>query len=61
MESEELIALMKEVEERGIDWKTVETSIKVPHALLKLYVNSGPVPVTITSKLKKFLETQPKG
>lgn len=58
MESEELVALMKEVETRGIEWKKVEESIKVPHALLKLYANSGPVPVTITTKLKKFLEAQ---
>ncbi len=58
MESEELIAIMKEIDAKGIDWKTVEESIKVPHALLKLYANSGPVPVTITTKLKKFLETQ---
>jgi hypothetical protein len=57
MESEQLIALMKEVEAKGIDWKAVEESIKVPHSLLKLYANSGPVPVTITNKLKKFLES----
>ena len=56
MESEQLIALMQEVEAKGIDWKTVEESIKVPHSILKLYANSGPVPVTITTKLKKFLE-----
>lgn len=58
MESEELVALMKEVDTRGIDWKKVEESIKVPYALLKLYASSGPVPVTITTKLKKFLEAQ---
>jgi len=58
MESEELVALMKEVDAKGIDWKKVEEAIKVPHALLKLYANSGPVPVTITNKLKKFLESQ---
>jgi len=58
MESEQLITLMKDVEAKGIDWKTVEESIKVPHAILKLYANSGPVPVTITTKLKKFLEAK---
>jgi hypothetical protein len=49
MESEELIALMGEVE-----------AIKVPHALLKLYANSGPVPVTITKNLRKFLDSHGK-
>lgn len=58
MESEELITLMKDVEDKGIEWSKVEESIKVPHALLKLYANSGPVPVTIIGKLKKFLESQ---
>jgi hypothetical protein len=58
MGSEELVALMKEVDAKGINWKKVEEAIKVPHSLLKLYAGSGPVPVTITSKLKKFLEAQ---
>lgn len=58
MESEQLITLMKEVESKGIDWKEVEASIKVSHSVLKLYANSGPVPVTITTKLKKFLESK---
>jgi len=57
MESEELIALMQEVESKGIDWNEVQKSIKVPHALLKLYANSGPVPVTITKNLRKFLDS----
>ncbi|MBN1102475.1 MAG: hypothetical protein JXL84_03575 [Deltaproteobacteria bacterium] len=60
MESEELIALMQEVESKGIDWNQVKESIKVPHALLKLYANSGPVPVTITKNLRKFLDSQGK-
>ena len=58
MESEQLIELMKEVDAKGIDWKEVEASIKVPHSILKLYANSGPVPVTITTKLKKFLDAK---
>jgi hypothetical protein len=60
MESEELIALMQEVESKGIDWDQVQQSIKVPHALLKLYANSGPVPVTITKNLRKFLDSHGK-
>ena len=60
MESEELIKLMEEVDTRGIGWDKVENAIKVSHALLKLYANSGPVPVTLINKLKKFLESQPK-
>jgi len=56
MDSEELITLMKEVETKGIGWDEVSTSIKVSHAILKLYANSGPVPVTITKNLRKFLD-----
>jgi len=56
MSSEELIQLMNQVEEKGIDWKTVTEKIKVSHDLLNLYVNSGPVPVTIINNLKKLLE-----
>jgi hypothetical protein len=56
MESEELVQLMKQVEEKGIPWKEVEEKIKVSHDLLNLYVHSGPVPVTIIKNLKKFLE-----
>jgi hypothetical protein len=59
MESEELVKLMGEVDARGIGWDKVEQQIKVPYALLRLYSNSGPVPVTIINKLKKFLEAQP--
>jgi hypothetical protein len=60
MESEELVKLMQQVDAKGIGWDEVEKAIKVPYALLKLYASSGPVPVTIINKLKKFLETQPK-
>jgi hypothetical protein len=59
MDSEELVKLMGEVDAKGIDWNKVQEQIKVPYALLKLYANSGPVPVTIINKLKKFLEAQP--
>lgn len=58
MDSEELIKLMDQVEAKGIEWDKVEEHIKVRYDLLKLYRNSGPVPVTIISKLKKFLEAQ---
>jgi hypothetical protein len=59
MNSEELVKLMAEIDAKGIGWDKVEEKIKVPHSLLKLYANSGPVPVTIINKLKKFLEAQP--
>lgn len=60
MSSEELSNLMKQVEEKGIGWDTVEQKIKVSHQVLNLYVNSGPVPVTIIKNLNKLLE-QPAG
>ncbi len=60
MESEELVKLMQQVDDKGIGWDKVEEVIKVPYAILKLYASSGPVPVTITNKLKKFLESQPQ-
>ena len=34
--------------------------IKVSYAILKLYANSGPVPVTIIKKLKAFVDAQAK-
>jgi hypothetical protein len=58
MESEELVKLMEQVDAKGIGWDKVEEGIKVSHDLLKLYANSGPVPVTILGKLKKFLDAQ---
>ncbi|MEJ2723167.1 MAG: hypothetical protein P8175_00725 [Deltaproteobacteria bacterium] len=58
MESEELVKLMEEVDAKGIGWDKVEEAIKVPYPLLKLYANSGPVPVTLINKLKKFLESE---
>ena len=57
MESEELIKLMQQVDAKGIGWDKVENAIKVPYSILKLYASSGPVPVTIINKLKKFLES----
>jgi len=56
VESEELIELMEKVEAKGLNWDEVGKQIKVSHALLKLYANSGPVPVTIINNLKKVLE-----
>ncbi len=56
MESEELIQIMGQVEEKGIDWGDVEKKINVSQDILNLYVRSGPVPVTIINKLKKVLE-----
>jgi hypothetical protein len=60
MESEELVELMKQIEEKGIGWDKVEEQTKISHDLLKLYVNSGPVPVTIINGLKKVLEEPPQ-
>ncbi|MBW1780013.1 MAG: hypothetical protein JRL30_04680 [Deltaproteobacteria bacterium] len=59
MNSEELIELMKQVEEKGIGWDTVQEKIKVSHDVLNLYSHSGPVPVTIINNLKKVLEEPP--
>lgn len=56
MNSQELIDLMQQVEEKGIGWDTVQEKIKVSHQVLSLYANSGPVPVTIEKNLKKLLE-----
>lgn len=56
MESEALIELMEKIDAKGIAWDKVEEQIKVPYQLLKLYSNSGPVPVTIINNLKKVLE-----
>jgi len=56
MDSQALIDLMNQVEEKGIGWDTVEKKIKVSHQVLSLYSNSGPVPVTIEKNLKKLLE-----
>lgn len=58
MESEELVRLMQKIDTQGIGWERVEKETKIPFALLRLYANSGPVPVTVINKLKKFLEAQ---
>jgi predicted amidohydrolase len=60
MESEELLELMRQIEEKGIGWDKVEEQTKISYDLLKLYVNSGPVPVTIINGLKKVLEEPPQ-
>lgn len=60
MESEELIKLMQTIDARGIGWDKVQQETKIPYAILKLYANSGPVPVTIIKKLKTFVEAQAK-
>ncbi len=56
MNTEELVTLMKQVEEKGLDWSEVEKKIDVPKQVLDLYVKSGPVPVTIIKKLKQIVE-----
>ncbi len=56
MDSGELIQLMEQIEEKSIGWDVVKEKTKVSHDLLKLYVQSGPVPVTIINNLKKVIE-----
>jgi len=56
MESEKLIELMEEVEKKGIAIQKVEEKAKASYAILKLYMNSGPVPVTIIKNIQKLLE-----
>ncbi len=56
MDSGELIELMEQIEEKNIDWDVVKEKTKVPHDILKLYAQSGPVPVTIINNLKKAIE-----
>ena len=58
MESEELIKLMEAIDARGIGWDKVQEQTKIPHGILKLDANSGPVPVTILKKLKTFIDAQ---
>lgn len=56
MESDELVTLMEKIDHKGFGWEQVEKELKVPYAILKLYARSGPVPVTIIAKMKKYLE-----
>ena len=56
MESADLIQLMDEIEEKKIGWDVVAEKVKVSHDILKLYAQSGPVPVTLINNLKKLIE-----
>jgi hypothetical protein len=56
MLSTELIELMEEIRAKGIPDEKVEEQTKVSYDLLKLYANSGPVPINIIKNLKKLLE-----
>jgi hypothetical protein len=58
MDSQELIELMEQIDSKGMDWDKISERIKVSHNLLRLYANSGPVPVTIIKNLKKVLEAE---
>ena len=58
MLSTELIELMEEIRAKGIPDEKVEEQTKVSYDLLKLYTNSGPVPVNIIKNLKKLLEDE---
>ena len=58
MLSTELIELMEEIRAKGIPDEKVEEQTKVSYDLLKLYTNSGPVPVNIIKNLKKLLENE---
>jgi hypothetical protein len=60
MESEELVKLMEKIDAYGIGWDKVQQETKVPYSILKLYANSGPVPVTIIKKLKTFVDAHAK-
>ena len=57
MDSEELVKLMEAVEEKGLEWEAVQEKTKVSKQILDLYVNSGPVPVTLINNMKSLLET----
>ncbi|RLB16771.1 MAG: hypothetical protein DRG82_08270 [Deltaproteobacteria bacterium] len=56
MESADLIELMNQIEEKKIGWDVVEEKVKVSQDILKLYTQSGPVPVTLINNLKKLVE-----
>ncbi len=56
MDSEELVKLMEAVEEKGLGWDAVQEKTKVSKQILELYVNSGPVPVTLINNMKSLLE-----
>lgn len=56
MNTEELAQIMEQIEEKGISWDVVKEKTKASHDLLKLWVNSGPVPVTLIKQLKSLLE-----
>ncbi len=58
MESQDLIEIMEQVEEKGIGWDVVEEKVKVSHDVLDLYTRSGPVPVTVINAMKKLLEEE---
>jgi hypothetical protein len=51
---------METIDALGIGWDKVQQETKISYALLKLYANSGPVPVTIIKKLKTFVDAQAK-
>ncbi len=56
MESQELAQILKQIEEKGIDWGKLEEELKISKELLNLYAQSGPVPPRIINNLKKFVE-----
>jgi hypothetical protein len=58
--SEELSQLLKQVEDKGIAWETVEEKLKTSRSLLDLYIHSGPVPDTIIKGLNQVLEQEAK-
>jgi hypothetical protein len=47
---------MDQIEEKKIGWDVVEEKVKVSNDILKLYAQSGPVPVTLINNLKKLIE-----
>lgn len=58
MESADLVQLMDQIEKKRIGWDVVAEKVKVSHDILRLYAQSGPVPVTLMNKLKKLVEEE---
>ncbi|MBW1730749.1 MAG: hypothetical protein JRH08_07680 [Deltaproteobacteria bacterium] len=56
MDSEQLVELLNQVEEKGISWEKLEEDLKISRELLNLYAQSGPVPPRIINNLKKFID-----
>ncbi len=56
MDTQELVELISQVEQKGISWDKLEEELKISRELLNLYAKSGPVPPRIINNLRKFVE-----